>query len=429
MLNICFMHRVRHGPPPGVAGPPRGHYGNAGARHAVALAGGERRETTVSTIKNLGLLGLDHVHFAVHDLERAAQLYQSRFGFVPRFTSTPAYTERTGHQTRVFQVGRNHVAVSQPVRPTSAAGRFLRVHPEGVMHVGFCVQDPGHAFSTLESRQGTPLADPLEKDGVTSFEMGTPLGDVLFRFVARKQGAAFDADMEPVAAPAAAATVAPWIEMDHLTSNARTMRPITDWYASVMGMTRFWDVAFHTTDTPEGARKDGGTGLKSIVMWDEHSGIKFATNEPLRPFFRQSQIERFVADNRGPGVQHIALSVPSIIEAVDALVKQGFEFLAAPATYYQRLADRMVKVGWDIKKVREPIAELQRRSILLDASQEGYMLQIFQKELRAVQGITGDTGCPAFFEVIQRAGDRGFGYGNFRALFEAIEATQATRAD
>ena len=84
-------------------------------------------------------------------------------------------------------------------------------------------------------------------------------------------------------------------------------------------------------------------------------------------------------------------------------------------------------MGWDLSRVREPLAELQRRNILIDGSKEGYMLQIFQEELRQVEG--RPEGSPSFYEVIQRAGDRGFGYGNFRALFEAIEAAQAGRVD
>lgn len=377
--------------------------------------------------KNLGLLQLDHLHFAVHDLDAAVKFYTTRFGFQPLWRSTDAHTKAVGQRSVVLKVGRNHLQLSMPTSPTSDAARFLAVHPEGVMTVAFLAQDAAFACKTLESRGGTPLADVTNAQGNQFFDVGTPVGDVLFRFVQRAPGAVFAPGFERWDAPSA--TVAPWVEMDHLTSNARTMKPITDWYASVMGMTRFWDVEFHTSATPEGARKDTGTGLKSIVMWDEESGIKFATNEPLRPFFRQSQIERFVADNRGPGVQHVAISVPSIIHAVDALTKNGFEFLPAPSTYYGRMESRLKGVGWDLAKVREPLAELQKRNILLDASHEGYMLQIFQQELRQVQHVSGPTGSPAFFEVIQREGDRGFGYGNFRALFEAIEASQNTRQD
>lgn len=380
------------------------------------------------TPRNLGLTHLDHVHFAVTDLQRSVAFYAQRFGFQPRFQSGAAAVERTGQQSVVLQMGRNWLQLSQPVREFCDAGRFLKAHPEGALALGFEVSDIRHAFNTLLKRDGTPLDDIRTVDGVSFFDLGTPLGDVLFRFVQRAPGAPFDAGFEPWPG-AAAPHVAPWVEVDHVTSNARTMKPVTDWYASVLGMTRFWDVEFHTTATPEGARKDGGTGLKSIVMWDEESGIKFATNEPLRPYFRQSQIERFVLDNKGPGIQHVALTVPSILEAVDGLVARGFEFLPAPAAYYGRLQTRLLSVGWDLAKVREPVAELQKRNILLDASREGYMLQIFQQELRTVQAQGADVGSPAFFEVIQRAGDRGFGYGNFRALFEAIEANQATRRD
>jgi 4-hydroxyphenylpyruvate dioxygenase len=205
----------------------------------------------------------------------------------------------------------------------------------------------------------------------------------------------------------------------------RTMKPFVDWLKTVMGWEQFWQIEFHTAQLEAGKTKESGSGLKSIVMWDPKSQVKIASNEPLRPFFRASQIERFVEDNRGPGVQHIALDVPSAIDAVQELKKVGLKFLDAPATYYERLPARFKEVGFDIARVKEPLKEIQANNLLVDGSKDGYMLQIFTDELRVVSGNSG--GAPAFYEVIQRAGDRGFGYGNFRALFEAIEALQTSR--
>jgi 4-hydroxyphenylpyruvate dioxygenase len=378
------------------------------------------------TFKNLGMMGLDHVQFAVASLDHAKKLYQDRFGFTPLYRSNGSYTDKTGQKSVVYGGGKARIMVSQSVKETSDAARFLRVHPEGVMTVGFRVKDLNHAYKTLCARQATPVSDPVDHGSHQEFEITTPLGEVLFKFVQRAEDM-FAPGMEPVDQANIKPGNIPWMEIDHLTSNCHTMRPVTDWYRDVMGMSQYWDVEFHTTQTADGQKKSSGSGLKSLVFWDEESAIKFATNEPLKPFFRQSQIERFVMDNRGAGVQHIALSVPSVIEAVDALQKASFNFLAAPDTYYARLGKRLQTVGWDLSRVREPLAELQRRNILIDGSKEGYMLQIFQEELRQVEG--RPEGSPSFYEVIQRAGDRGFGYGNFRALFEAIEAAQAGRVD
>ncbi|MEW5853472.1 MAG: 4-hydroxyphenylpyruvate dioxygenase [Myxococcota bacterium] len=374
----------------------------------------------------LGLIGLSHVQFAVHDLERAHKLYEERFGFRPVYRSSRAVEEKEGQKSVVYLGGDARIMVTQSLRENSDAARFLRLHPEGVMTVAFNVKSVDAAFKTLESRQGTPIADATDVDGQKEFEIATPLGEVNFRFIERKDHTQFAPGWDAIKAPARPGAV-PWIGIDHITSNLRTMRPLIDWYRHVMGFEQFWEIQFHTTMTAAGKTKDSGTGLKSIVMWDPESQIKFATNEPLRPFFRQSQIERFVVDNRGPGVQHIALSVPRIIDAVDWLQAKGFKFLAAPATYYEMLGARLKSVGWDVEKIREPMAELKKRNILVDGSSEGYMLQIFQEELKAVDG--REEAGPAFFEIIQRAGDRGFGYGNFRALFEAIEAAQSSRKD
>lgn len=371
------------------------------------------------SIKNLGITALDHVHFAVRSLETARKLYEERLGFRPIWKSGKGISDQ---RSIVYQAGKSRIVATEPVKDTSDAARWLRLHPEGVMALGFTVENAKHALDTIEKRGGTPMNDVTGDASFASFEIATPLSEVQFRFVERG-GKGFMPGFEEITTGSNG--VIPWIEIDHVTSNTRTMKPIIDWYRDVMGMEQFWDVTFHTTHVEAGKKKESGSGLKSIVMWDPHSGIKFATNEALRPFFRASQVDRFVTDNKGAGIQHIALHVPSIIDAVDELNRKGFKFLPAPSTYYQGLGDRLKKAGWDIEKVKEPISELARRNIQVDGSSEGYMLQIFQDELRVVEGRPSDPdGAPAFYEVIQRAGDRGFGYGNFRALFEAIEQAQ-----
>jgi catechol 2,3-dioxygenase-like lactoylglutathione lyase family enzyme len=231
------------------------------------------------TLVNLGLVSLDHVQFAVQDLSPSQQLYEERFGFQPLWRSDPGYTERTGHKSVVYGAGNVCIMVTAAVGDKSDAARFLRIHPEGVMTVAFAVQDVSHAFATLEKRCGTPLAEPTDSNGHQEFDLATPLGEVVFRFIERK-GPAFAPGFVRQPSSPRPGTI-PWIEIDHLTSNVHTMRPLTDWYRDVMGMEHYWDVTFHTTMTPEGKQKDHGTGLKSLVMWDKHSGIKFATNELL----------------------------------------------------------------------------------------------------------------------------------------------------
>ena len=168
-----------------------------------------------------------------------------------------------------------------------------------------------------------------------------------------------------------------------------------------------------------------GSGLKSLVYWDPECGIKFANNEPMRPFFRDSQINKFVDDNNGAGVQHIAFNVPRIIPTVEEMNRRGVSFLDTPGSYYDMLPARLERLK--ISNVQEAIDELRRLGILLDGSDDKYMLQIFLRD--AGQTYHDPKAGPFFYEIIQRAGDPGFGGGNFRALFESIEREQFSKRD
>jgi 4-hydroxyphenylpyruvate dioxygenase len=160
-------------------------------------------------------------------------------------------------------------------------------------------------------------------------------------------------------------------------------------------------------------------------MWHPDSGIKFANNEPAYPFFRNSQIDIYLADNRGSGIQHLALRVPNIIKTMQGLKGKDAQFLAAPGSYYDRVPARLEQAGFR-GKIRETMAELAKLDILIDGSAKGYLLQIFSHELS--RQFKDPQGGALFYEIIQREGDDGFGGGNFRALFETIELDQITMA-
>ncbi len=158
-------------------------------------------------------------------------------------------------------------------------------------------------------------------------------------------------------------------------------------------------------------------------MWDRRSGVKFANNEPYRPNFKASQINVFHEEHRGDGVQHVALATRDLTAAVRALRSRGVEFMPAPAAYYKALPARLASTA--IGSLDEPLAELEELGILVDGDGPGrYLLQIFMKDSAGVHR-SPEAG-PFFFELIQRRGDDGFGAGNFRALFESIEAEQGS---
>jgi 4-hydroxyphenylpyruvate dioxygenase len=159
-------------------------------------------------------------------------------------------------------------------------------------------------------------------------------------------------------------------------------------------------------------------------MWDPATGIKFANNEPARPSFKASQINRFCEDHRGDGVQHVALATRDIVHAVRELRARGVGMMPTPHSYYERLPTRLGDIG--VGRIQEDLAALEELEILVDGSgPNAYLLQIFLRDFAGLYAAR-DAG-PFFFEIIQRKGDTGFGAGNFRALFESIERQQSLR--
>jgi len=209
--------------------------------------------------------------------------------------------------------------------------------------------------------------------------------------------------------------------IDHVTSNFLTLEPHVTWLRDVLGFEEYWRVHFHTADIHGG---QGGSGLASIVMWDAESGIKLANNEPAAPNYESSQIYTFVEANHGAGVQHVAFHVPKIVPVIEGLRRAGIDFLATPATYYDMLPSRLVSRR--VSTFAEDVDELKRLGILVDGEDDRYLLQIFMVE-GGVMYEDAKAG-PFFYEIIQRRGARGFGEGNFRALFEAIERDQERRS-
>ncbi len=381
------------------------------------------------THEHIGLLGYDSMHFVVENLDRSRAFYKDKFGFVEVARASDELVSRSGQQSTVFGAGDVRVCVSTPLVQSSKAARYLRRHPAGVMSLSFRVKDLDQTIAYLEKRGGTFLAEPLEaKDDAggryRSVEIATPLGDVAFRFVERTDFRAFAPGFVDVGSGHASrpANVFGIDRIDHVTSNGLTMQPIIAWYRDVLGMVPFWDISFHTQDVAK--ERVAGSGLRSIVMWDPVSHVKFATNEPLRPHFRDSQIAKFVEDNQGNGVQHVAFAVSDILWSVEELKRRGVDFMPTPKAYFDALPDRLAKLG--ITNVSQELAELERLQILVDGAEDKYMLQIFLREAAAMYD--EQRAGPFFYEVIQRCGDEGFGYGNFRALFESIERAQKAKA-
>ena len=384
---------------------------------------------TAPALEPIGLVRLEGLHYYVHDLERSRRFYRERLDFAEVAVSGPEL-ERSGRQrSALFQAGEVGILCSAPVGAGGRAARWLRVHPDGVGSVLFEVEDADHAFAVLEARGGTPTSEVLrfEREGGTlaTFAIATPFGDTTFRFVERRGWRGPYPGMEAHATPLGGGNRYGFGQIDHLTSNFRTMKPALLWMEQVLGLEESWEVKFHTRDAAGEAGKafqaEHGSGLRSVVMCDQRSGVKFANNEPWRPAFRSSQIHLFIEDHRGDGIQHAALTARDIQATVAGLREAGVQFMPTPPAYYDALPGRIAETG--IGRIEEQVSELRRLGILVDGAGAGrYMLQIF---LRDSAGLYGEPEAgPFFFEIIQRKGDQGFGAGNFRALFESIEREQ-----
>jgi 4-hydroxyphenylpyruvate dioxygenase len=384
---------------------------------------------------SLGIQRIEALHYYVHDLERTRRFFVDKLDFV-EIGSSGSELEREGRQrSAAFRAGDALYVIHQPVGEGGRAWRYLRKHPEGVGTVVLDVDEIDRTFALLDARGGTLITDVqrFSDDGGTlaMFSITTPFGDTTFRFVERRgysrlfpgfvPGFVPNATV-PTSGTSAAGNRFGFERIDHLTANFQTMKPALLWMEHVLGFEQLWEITFHTQDVAGAEKRQNGSGLKSVVMWDPASGVKFANNEPFRPFFKESQINLFAEDNRGDGIQHSALSVHDIVGAVRGLRAAGVEFMPTPGSYFDLLPERLEQIG--VGAIDESVDLLRELEILVDGAQtHQYLLQIFLKE--AAGRYHDPEAGPFFFELIQRKGDQGFGAGNFRALFEAIEREQA----
>ncbi len=351
--------------------------------------------------------GFDHVEFIVNDVNAFAAGYR-RMGFEK--IGERKLPHRGTHST-VWAQGFVRVMLTQCETGNAAADqehcvRFLREHAEGICVLGVDVDDATQAFEETVSRGARPAMEPKVYESpegrVVRSEIWTP-AHVRYAFIERKAPngphapALFDEGL--VVSRLESPSPLGVRVIDHLTNNVGMgeMKAWVEWYKKIFGfvVTRHFDI---TT---------GRTGLASDVVQSPDGKIKVPINEATEP---QSQVQEFVNRMKGPGVQHLALLTTGLIHTLRGLRGEGFKFLTVPHTYYEEVPVR-------VPGVTENLQELEELGILLDGDQTGYLLQIFSEE---------SVG-PFFFEYIQRKGNKGFGEGNFKALFEAIERDQVRR--
>ena len=361
----------------------------------------------------LPLLGTDYIEFYVGNAKQAAHFYKTAFGF-QSLAFAGLETGIKDSASYVLSQDKIRLVLTTPLTSTSVINQHLAKHGDGVKVIALWVDDATKSFEETTKRGAKPFMEPsVEKDehgevvrsGIYTY------GETVHVFVERKN---YNGTFLP--------GYKPWNSsynpepvglkfIDHMVGNVGwgEMNQWVKWYEDVMGFVNFLsfdDKQIHTEYS----------ALMSKVMSNGNGRIKFPINEPAKGK-KKSQIEEYIDFYEGAGVQHIAVATDDIIKTVMELRSRGIEFLSAPPhAYYEEIPGRL---GEHMKSMKEDIAILEKLAILIDADEDGYLLQIFTKPIEDRPTL--------FFEIIQRMGAKGFGAGNFKALFESIEREQEKR--
>ena len=356
----------------------------------------------------LKINAVDHLHFWVGNAKQAMFWWWKGFGLKP-----VAYSGlETGNRrfaSYVLESGQIRFVVSSPYGPSSELAAHHLVHGDGVKVVAFEVDNVDEAYAQTTRRGGISVWAPREeKDehGALRSAAINTYGEVIHMFVDRSSyhgpfAPTYQSYEQPTEPTGLAA-------IDHIVGNVQLgkMNYWVNFYHQVMGFRQLIHFDDEDISTEYSA-------LMSKVMQNGTGRIKLPINEPAEGK-KKSQIEEYLDYYQGPGVQHIAMLTGDIIDTVAKLQARGVEFLRVPDVYYQQLTER-------VGQIKEPVEKIKELGILVDRDDEGYLLQIFSKPIQDRP--------TAFIEVIQRHGSRGFGVGNFKALFEAIELEQNKRGN
>ncbi len=358
----------------------------------------------------LPIMGTDYVEFYVGNAKQAAHFYKTAMGF-----QSLAYAGlETGVKDRTSYVlvqDKIRLVLTTPMPGTQNQDIFNHItkHGDGVKVIALWVEDARKAWKETTNRGATSYFEPrveTDNNGEVVRSGIHTYGDTVHIFVERKNyNGTFLPGFQKWESHYNPAPVG-LKYIDHMVGNVDwgQMNVWAKFYNQVMGFANL--ITFDDKDI-----STQYTALMSKVMTNGNGRIKFPINEPAQGK-KKSQIEEYIDFYNGPGVQHIAVATDDIVYTVSEMKKRGIEFLYVPSTYYDTVLDRVGEIAEDVQL-------LKKHGILVDRDDEGYLLQIFTKPL---------TDRPTlFFEIIQRKGAQSFGKGNFKALFESIEAEQARR--
>ena len=366
------------------------------------------KSSATSRAEEIAIEGFDFVEFYVGNAKQACYYYHKGFGF-----DVVAYRGlETGSRDKASYVLRQknvNLVLTTGLTADSEIGKHVLAHGDGVKNIGFRVKDAKKAYETAISRGAVSMEEPkVVEDENGRFVTATvkTYGDTIHTFVERHAyKGAFAPGYKAIDKKGNSAGL---LIIDHIVGNVETdkMEYWVDYYQKVFGFYVYQGFDANDISTQYSA-------LVSKVMANKAGSIKMPINEPAVGL-KKSQIQEYLDFYTAGGVQHIAVSTADIIKTVGELHARGIEFLTVPRSYYDTLEERVGKIDEDIET-------LYKLGILVDRESDGYLLQIFTKPVEDRPTL--------FFEVIQRKGAKGFGKGNFKALFESIEREQAIRGN
>lgn len=370
---------------------------------------------TETAVKNpLGLKKIHHVEFYVGNAKQAEFYYRKAFGF-----SRAAYMglETGNREVTSYLLKQSNInfILSTPMSPEHPGSEHIKQHGDGVHDIAFLVEDADHAFHEAVRRGATPVEAPHDhgdENGMVRHASIATYGDTIHSFLSynNNNGHNYNGVFLPGFVENRVEGDPTGIMLvDHIVGNVELgqMTKWCDFYRDVMGFFRY--ITFDDQDI-----STEYSALMSIVMSDGGHNIKFPINEPAPGKAGKSQIQEYIDFYRGPGAQHVALLCRDIRSTVAKLQENGVEFLRVPDTYYDELPSRVGEIDEDIES-------LKKLGILVDRDEEGYLLQIFTKPVEDRPTV--------FYEILQRKGCKGFGKGNFKALFVSIEEEQRRRGN
>jgi 4-hydroxyphenylpyruvate dioxygenase len=390
-------------------------------------------KTNTAVQNPLGLKKIHHVEFYVGNAKQAEFYYRKAFGF-----SRHAYRglETGDREVTSYLMRQNNVnfMLTTPLTPEHPAAEHIKQHGDGVRDIAFYVEDADRAFNEAVKRGATPVSEPRDlkdENGSVRHAAIATYGDTIHSFISYDDGSPHSSKGASNGSGNGGGSVSAkryngpflpgFIEqrvdgdsvgimlVDHIVGNVELgkMSYWCDFYRDVMGFHRY--ITFDDKDI-----STEYSALMSIVMSDGQHNIKFPINEPAEGKGGKSQIQEYIDFYRSAGAQHVALLCRDIRETVAKLQDNGVEFLRVPDTYYEELPDRVGCIDEDVE-------DLKRLGILVDRDDEGYLLQIFTKPVEDRPTV--------FYEILQRKGCKGFGKGNFKALFVSIEEEQRRRGN